>query len=200
MNVRARMLMLVIWIVANSSVVFAGVTCEVYENTSVPETTPTAEFTGNGDGTVTHGKTGLRWMRCSLGQTWDGSNCIGTAATFTWQQALQAAADVNSGLSDVDGDGVNGFAGYTDWRLPNRKELESIVERRCWSPAINAAAFPSSVSGTYWTSTLNEKAAGSAWQLVFTSGRNVTDAVSLNGSVRLVRAYSGFVGGGSGGF
>lgn len=36
-------------------------------------------YIDNGDGTVTDTRTGLTWMRCALGQTWDGSTCVGVA-------------------------------------------------------------------------------------------------------------------------
>lgn len=93
---------------------------------AVPDT-PTADFTGHGDGTVTHTKTGLTWMRCSLGQTWTGSTCQGTAALFTYAQALALQPT---------------FAGYDDWRLPNIAELQTIVERDRYYPAINTTVFP----------------------------------------------------------
>src|ERR1700730_18540041 len=84
---------------------------------NIPQSTPTSAFTDNGDGTVTHTLTGLMWKRCSEGQTWNSgtSTCDGTAAPESWSQALFA------GVSDLTG-------GHTDWRLPNRKELESTLE------------------------------------------------------------------------
>lgn len=179
--------------------VFAAVTCTT-ENTALPEMTPTADFTDNGDGTVTHARTGLVWMRCSLGQTWDGAACTGTAATYTWQQALQVAADVNSGASNADGDGQAGYAGQTDWRLPNRRELESIVERRCYRPAINEALFPNtpyepdvdvriSKAGFVWSSSPYVSHAGSAWVVDFGTGGGVYAELKTNAlRVRLVRA------------
>jgi len=95
------------------------------------ETSPASEFTVNGDGTVTHHETRLMWMQCSLGQTWDiGSNaCSGTASTYNWKEALAEAENFT-------------FANYDDWRLPNIKELNSIVERNCFNPTINLNIFP----------------------------------------------------------
>ncbi|MCF7987014.1 MAG: DUF1566 domain-containing protein, partial [Methylovulum sp.] len=94
---------------------------------SFAQDTPTSDFTDNGDGTVTHQKTGLTWMRCSLGQTWTGTTCRGTANTYTYNAALKLNRN---------------FAGYSDWRLPNIAELQTIVERNNYSPAINTELFP----------------------------------------------------------
>ena len=100
-------------------------------NTAIPKATPDNAFTVYNNGTVTHNKTGLMWMRCELGQTWDGttSTCGGTSQGYQWSAALQAA------------DGY-AFAGYSDWRLPNKNELASIVEWACINPAINTLVFP----------------------------------------------------------
>ncbi|MCP4149931.1 MAG: DUF1566 domain-containing protein, partial [bacterium] len=61
------------------------------------------DFSDNGNGTVTDRATGLMWMK------------IDSAKTFNWEQALKYA----NGLS---------YAGYDDWRLPDVKELQSIVD------------------------------------------------------------------------
>ncbi|EPO2947315.1 DUF1566 domain-containing protein [Vibrio cholerae] len=145
------------------------------ENTAITATTPSADFTDNGDGTVTHHKTGLIWQRCSLGQSWDGSDCTGTATTFSWQQALAAGAQ-------------HSLAGFSDWRLPNKNELASIVEYRCWSPAINNQQFPNTPSAWYWSSSPDAYDSYDAWRVGFNNGL-VYDGYKFNGRhVRLVRA------------
>ena len=111
----------------------------------IAETMPTGHFLDNGDGTVVDKATGLTWKRCAEGQTWDASAsaCSGTAASYTWQQALVHAQSLNSS---------GGFAGKTDWRLPNSKELSTIVERACANPAINLTVFPNTpTAGFFWS-------------------------------------------------
>ncbi|MDO8943993.1 MAG: hypothetical protein Q7U75_12470, partial [Desulfobacterales bacterium] len=59
---------------------------------NIPASTPSADFILHRDGTATHKRTGLIWMRCALGTQWDGNTCTGVAAEYEWQPALQAAA------------------------------------------------------------------------------------------------------------
>jgi hypothetical protein len=75
---------------------------------NITPTTLIQDFTLHDDGTVTHNKTGLMWMRCALGQNWNGATCTGSGQTYIWQAALQAAEG-------------SSFAGHGDWRLPNIK-------------------------------------------------------------------------------
>ena len=95
---------------------------------NVPVATPTGDFVDHGDGTATHIVTGLMWKRCVEGQS--GLDCgSGQATSMTWDNAL-STADTST------------FAGYDDWRLPNLKELHSIVETCGFDPAINTTIFP----------------------------------------------------------
>ena len=173
------------WVVAllmvlsvTTAPVWADVEC-TNQNTAVPATTPTADFVLHGDGTVTHTRTGLMWMRCGLGQSWTGSGCDGSANGYTWRNALNAAQDVNH---------TGGFAGHTDWRLPNKNELESIVEERCWSPAINAAVFPNTPNSWYWSSSPYAVSSVNAWNVSFNNGRVYWYGKDNGNHVRLVRA------------
>jgi len=148
------------------------------QNDHLASTTPLSEFALHEDGTATHVTTGLTWMRCSLGQDWNGSTCTGSASTYTWQQALQAVEFFNN-----DG----GFAGHNDWRLPNKNELNSIVERKCYEPAINEAIFPGTPADWYWTSSPYADDASGAWNVSFNGGCMIASPKSEMDRVRLVR-------------
>lgn len=149
--------------------------CAGSENTAITATTPSADFSDNGDGTVTHHTTGLIWQRCSLGQSWDGTDCTGSATTFTWQQALAAAAQHSLG-------------GFSDWRLPNKNELASIIEYRCHLPAINNQQFPNTPSYLYWSSSPLASNSDYAWYVVFYNGDVYRSPKGSDYHVRLVRS------------
>jgi uncharacterized repeat protein (TIGR01451 family) len=141
-------------------------------NASLIETTPTSAFTDHGNGTVTHTLTGLMWKQCSQGQS--GAGCAsGSAQAMTWSTALQAA------VADTT-------AGYTDWRLPNQKELESIVESCGYSPTINQTVFPATPASVYWPAS-SYRIPSFAWAVYFTDGDFYINPKSGYGHARLVR-------------
>jgi hypothetical protein len=135
---------------------------------------PVSHFSDNLDGTVTDQATGLQWKRCSEGQTWSGGTCTGTASTHTWQQALRLA------------DGAS-YAGHGDWRLPNIKELSSIVERACYEPAIDLAVFPATPSNYFWSASPDAYNSFNAWNVTFYTAFDGNLSKSNNYHVRLVR-------------
>lgn len=69
-------------------------------------------FVDNGDGTITDKATGLMWMKVDSGRLNAGENRDGK---LNWEEALKWAENLD-------------YAGYSDWRLPNAKELHSIVD------------------------------------------------------------------------
>jgi hypothetical protein len=110
---------------------------------TIAASTPADRFTDYADGTVIDSATGLIWKVCSEGQAYNGTSggCEGAAMPYAWQQALQRAAAVNA----------TGFSGQSSWRLPNSKELSSIVERQCIGPAINLGIFPATPANVFWS-------------------------------------------------
>jgi hypothetical protein len=103
---------------------------------------------------------------------------VPAGATGNWQQAMAAIKLVND---------TTGFAGYHDWRLPNIKELESIIERSCLNPAINPHVFPNSPTGLYWTSTPDGQDEDSTWAFRFNNGEDTELARTNSFYVRAVR-------------
>ena len=85
---------------------------------------PAQRFTDNGDGTVTDSLTGLMWLR-------DGG-CLRTK----WKSAPDTLADLNNYQGQNICDGYTG--NYTDWRIPNVKELEKSYQ--LWVCRLSAMA------------------------------------------------------------
>ncbi|MCI5218762.1 MAG: DUF1566 domain-containing protein [Candidatus Electrothrix sp. LOE2] len=157
---------------------FSATTVHAACSSNMPASTPDSQLTDNNDGTVTDTKTGLMWKQCSEGQTFSIGSCNGSASTFTWQAALQQPGTVND---------AGGFAGHTDWRLPNIKELRSIVEEQCSSPAINATRFPNTPSSYVWSGSPYAGNSVYAWYVSFDYGYSNYDFRVDNYAVRLVR-------------
>lgn len=143
---------------------------------NIETTKALTSFQLNADGTVLDTTTKLLWSRCLVGQSWDraSSRCTGTAQQMDWSEALlEAERSV--------------LAGYGTWRLPNAKEVLTLVERSCVDPAINLTAFPSSNSENMWTSTTMITQPERAWAIAMYNGKNNTKEKITRLYVRLVR-------------
>lgn len=114
-------------------------------------------FADNGDGTISDAATGLMWMQAD------------SVSTFDWDGALTYCESLSA-------------AGYDDWRLPNAKELQSLVDYSRSPDTTGSAAIDPLFSATaitneggqtdyaaYWSSTthLNMRAAGNAAYVSF---------------------------------
>ena len=119
---------------------------------------PDLRFTDNGNGTVTDHLTGLIWLR--------DANCLGK---LTWNDALDVSnnlADGQCGLSDGSIPG--------DWRLPNLRELHSLIDYGNWSPTLPSGhPFTGVQLIPYWSSTTDVHSSYGAYYVSMGNGRVV---------------------------
>lgn len=113
--------------------------------------------------------TGLVWMRCAVGQTWDGTTCTGTAGAYTWDQAKTLTLN---------------YAGKSDWRLPNIRELQSIVGRSRSNPAMDPTVFPNASIADFWSTSTRADGSSHAWSIYFGYGYTSTSSTQIVGPDR----------------
>ena len=80
------------------------------------------------------------------------------------------------------------FGGFSDWRIPNIKELASISNKGIYDPAIDEQFFPNTMSDFYWSSTTNARHTGYAWGVYFGNGNDRYNSKSSAYYVRAVRS------------
>jgi hypothetical protein len=119
-------------------------------------------YTDNADGTITDKATGLIWEKLSNdGTMQDWSN------TYTWYDAFN--------VKIVALNTAPCFADHCDWRLPNRRELDSLVDTGRVAPAIDPVFNTGCTQGCtvttcsctqlayYWSSTTYQDLPTFAW-------------------------------------
>ena len=97
---------------------------------------PNPRFTTNGDGTVTDNYTGLTWLQ--------DATCLGGL----WEAALIQANNLSDGQCGLTDGSLPG-----DWRLPNVKELESLIDYQVGGWPADHPFIGYSGTVTYWSST-----------------------------------------------
>lgn len=99
----------------------------------------------------------VEWMRCSVGQQWDGTTCVGAAVALNHDEIARAIAIANQQLG-------------SGWRLPNRAELEGLVCKTCAPVKIELDSFPNTMAEPYWTGEVNSFASRHIWSVNFMTG------------------------------
>jgi len=144
-------------------------------------------YVDNGDGTISDLETGLIWEKLLADDSVHDYSKL-----YSWYEAFETKiAALNQGA---------GFAGHTDWRLPNINELQSLADYGRENPAINpifntgcssAGCTGASCSCTrpfhYWSSTSSNVRPSGAWLVSFDAGYVVTDVKTNLYYVRAVR-------------
>ena len=123
-----------------------------------------ANFTSNGDGTVTDNRSGLMWQDDHDAKT----------VKKNWSDAVGYCENLT-------------LANYTDWRLPSYNELFFIADRNRRDPAIESV-FQNIVSWYYWSSTTITGYENHAWYVHFLNGRGYWNVKSYKNFVRCVRS------------
>jgi hypothetical protein len=140
-------------------------------------------YTDNGDGTVTDDNTGLMWKKQDEADGYNWYRASGTYDMSYNPTSQSACGELNTG-------------GYSDWRLPTKKELMSIVDYSIPSPGpvMNIIYFTNTNtsidywSTRYWTmSTLAPDYPADAFHVEFSAGGVNNSYRYTNARVRCVR-------------
>lgn len=133
-----------------------------------------AAYVDNGD-SITDTVTGLEWQKATA------------SGAYTWQDALDYCEDLT-------------LPGKSDWRLPDKNELRSLVDYSRNSPAIDIVFFPDTQSLPYWSSTTLVDHTNLAWVVDFDTGIDYPGLIGGKSSSFYVRAVRGGQVGGIGSY
>jgi hypothetical protein len=140
---------------------------------------PSPRFTDNTNGTVADTLTGLMWTKDAHAP---GPAACTTHTYKTWKGALDHVQCLNT----------NAYLGYRDWRLPNRKELMSLIDRSRYDPALPTGhPFTNVQADWYWSSSTYAYYTNYAWIVYMWDGSVSSYSKDISSYVWPVRAGQG---------
>ncbi len=127
----------------------------------VPPITIPSHYTDNGDSTITDHATNLMWLKFPV------------SGSLSWENAISYAESLN-------------LATYTDWRLPNVKELQSLNDESVVNPSVNGTYFGALGIKKFWSSTTLPNQTSKAWYwdnqfgvITYDAKTNVNDVICV---------------------
>jgi len=155
-------------VITVGNILSVGKSCLIIEACDADVIKELGKFILKFDGTVIDTVTGLTWMRCVYGQSWNGSSCIGNATSLAWLYASRLSGNVV-------------FANQADWRLPSIRELSSLVSITNNSfGRLNTEVFKD--AGALWSSTEWPNLAGDAAWHIWAAGSSTWVSYGWKGS------------------
>jgi Protein of unknown function (DUF1566) len=117
------------------------------------------------DGTIQDLNTRLIWeVKCS---GCGGLHDVGNLYPWSGDGTQETIWDW---LDAVNAEGGTGYAGHNDWRIPNVRELQSIVDYGLFDLTIDPIFGPTAASPSYWSSTTSASDPSFAWNVNFIYG------------------------------
>lgn len=170
-----------------AATILLGVVSPAWSQDNTDKGAEAKYFTPVAPGVVKDKRTGLEWMRCSLGQDWSekSKTCTNEVEGFTFDAAGKIAKKINA---------AGGYAGRTNWRVPSVRELQSLfycsngfrptsgepyndkdsVQLYCaensTKPTITETVFPNTPKSWYWSSSDYSVETSRAWFASFEVG------------------------------
>ncbi|WP_415407793.1 DUF1566 domain-containing protein [Sulfurovum sp. CS9] len=136
------------------------------------------------------------YARCVRGQSYGNSdfhrsnNIVTDRATgLEWQDDLAAKTVRKNWIGAINYCEGLTLGSYTDWRLPNQKELLSIADRTRYYPTIDTTVFQNCATYKYWSSTtrIGHPITVDAWFVNFRGGVNYYDEKNSTVATSYVR-------------
>jgi len=153
----------------------------------VPKTGQKTSYVANDDGAYQKGMP-LPNPRFTAGTSGDAVDCVTDNLTgLVWARNAYTTTKIVWSTAITYCEGLS-YGGQTDWRLPNVKELQSLIDFDRYNPALPAGnPFIGVQLGGYWTSSSGAGSPGNAWKVQIPNGNVSYESKSLTGYVWPVR-------------